>query len=260
MSGRRAWRAVALSICLLAVAPAAAEDVAVRLQYEVRYGILSLLSLQVATDLDGPRYRSRVRTETQGVVGVLYPWSAQTEAVGVREGVELHPRRHRSEGTYRSERRSVEIDYDDDGSVRSRVEPPPEEDWRHAVPAALQQATIDPITAGLRAVSSNCQGTLPVFDGRRRYDLRLESLGEADLPQSGDRVYAGPTQRCRAQVEALAGFWRVDPRDSEQPTYLDAWIASPRPGMPRVPVYLELTGARGTLKIDLTKADPAPAG
>jgi hypothetical protein len=260
MSPCRALRVLGLLALLAADLPAEAQDVVLSLQYEVRYGPLTLLSMRVTTDLERSRYRSRVHTQTEGIAGLMFPWESQTEAVGVRDGRVLRPHHLRSAGTYRSQRRVVEIDYDADGSVRSRVEPPPDGDWRDAVPPAMQQATIDPITAGMHTVvSGECRGTLPVFDGRRRYDLRLEVLEDAELPPSRHRVYAGPTRRCRAQVEALGGFWRVDPRDGEQPTFLDMWIAAPRTDLPRVPVYLELTGARGTLRIHLADVERLPS-
>jgi hypothetical protein len=93
-----------------------------------------------------------------------------------------------------------------------------------------------------------------VFDGHRRYDLRLEELPPATVPRYRGAVYAGEARRCRATVEARAGYWRDDPRSSKTPTTLDYWIASPGEHVPPVPVYLELSGARGTLGIVLTKA------
>ena len=130
--------------------------------------------------------------------------------------------------------------------MRAVVTPAPEKE-RDVVPDALQQATVDPLTASLLTVGTECRGLVPVFDGRRRYDLRLEELPPATVPWSRGALYAGSARRCRAIVEARAGFWRDDPRDSETPTTLDYWIASPGERLPPVPVYLELSGARGTL-------------
>lgn len=232
----------------------AADDAAVTVRYEVRYGPLRLLSVQVMTTVDGARYRSRSVMQTVGLVGTIYPWTAESEVFGARDGDSLRPQRHRATGRYRNQERLVEIDYDGE-RVRSRILPPADADDRTAVPAALQQGTVDPLTASLHAAAADCAGTIPVFDGRRRYDLRLHALDPAELAPAAGRLYAGPTRRCRAQVQARAGFWRSDPRDSEVPTYLDYWVATPRPGLPAVPVYLELSGARGTLRIDLVAVE-----
>jgi hypothetical protein len=102
-------------------------------------------------------------------------------------------------------------------------------------------------------VGTECRGVVPVFDGRRRYDLRLVEQTPAAVPREADEIYAGTARRCLATVEARAGLWRDDPRTSEKPTTLEFWIASPREGVPPIPVYLELSGPRGTLAMVLTR-------
>jgi hypothetical protein len=244
--------ASALLLASLGRALATGDD-GVALDYDVRFGPLRLLTMSFATEATGERYRASLVLETQGLIGRLFPWRAESETQGRRDGDLLRPERHRAEGTYRAIRRSVEIDYAPDGSVRSRIVPPPEQDGRDAVPDALQQATIDPITASLQAVAAACRGTLAVFDGRRRYDMHLAELPSGEVP-SRQGVYHGPARRCRATIEPHAGFWRSAPHESETPARLEFWIASPAPGLPPAPVYLELSGARGTLAVVLRRA------
>jgi hypothetical protein len=148
----------------------------------------------------------------------------------------------------------VVIDYGVGGAVVAAVEPPAEDDYREAVPIALQQETVDPLTATLNALASQCRGTVRVFDGRRRYDMELTDLGDADVPRSRGAAYAGPARHCRSEMRPIAGFWHAEPRHDERPARLDSWVASPRPGLPPIPVYLELSNPRGTLSIHLTAA------
>jgi hypothetical protein len=241
---------VALLLPVLAVAPAAGEPVV--LDYDVRFGPLRLVEMRTTATLQGRRYRAVADVRTVGIVATLFPWQSQARTDGWREESSLRPRQHRSEGLYRGERRLVEIDYTKEGAVRTQIEPPPEDDARDSVPLEMQRGTIDPLTATLAVLEADCRGTLRVFDGRRRYDLRLADLGQEVVEHSRHRLYAGPARRCRAIVEALGGFWRDDPRDSETPTTLDYWIARPERALPEVPVYIELAGARGTLRIHLT--------
>ena len=239
------------------VRAAYAGDFSLALDYDVRWGPFRILSMELTSEVAGDRYQATSVLETRGTIGLLFPWRSRAESSGRRDGPALRPERHRADGTYRSERRTVDIEYRRDGAVSASITPPPEEDVR--VPDELQRETVDPLTAGMLAVEDGCRGRVPVFDGRRRYDLRLEELAPGTVPESKGALYAGSARRCRAVVEARAGFWRFDPRDDSEPTILDFWIASPRGGMPPVPVYLELTGARGTLAIVLTKADEAAA-
>jgi hypothetical protein len=252
----RAAGSAALLVALIAGDAGASPPM--RLQYDVRYGPLRLVALRTTVLLDGERYRASSEMETVGIVASVFPWRSEAVSEGSRLQSSLVPQRHRSEGIYRGERRLVELDYGDGGMVQSRVEPPPEKDWREGVPLELQQTTIDPLTAGLAVMASDCRGRLPVFDGRRRYDLELTDLGQAEVESSSYHLYSGGARRCRAEVKALGGFWRDDPRHSEKPTTLDYWIAAPRGDLPPLPVYLELSGQRGTLSIHLTAVDGPP--
>jgi Protein of unknown function (DUF3108) len=228
----------------------------VTLHYDVRYGPLTILSLDATIRVADTTYRSTTRIRTEGVVRLVYPWTAEAVSDGMRDGATLTPRRHTADGVYLGEHRRVRIEYAADGSVASEIEPPPAADARDGVPPDMQRATIDPLTASLAAVSRQpCEGILPVFDGRRRYDMRLEDRGPAVVEPARDGVYAGVARRCRATIVAYSGFWRSDPRDSEVPTTLDYFVATPRDDIGPVPVYLELSGARGTLRIHLTSVE-----
>jgi hypothetical protein len=83
--------------------------------------------------------------------------------------------------------------------------------------------------------------------------MQLSELPAGDVP-SRRGIYRGPARRCRALIEPHAGFWHSAPHESEAPVRLEFWIASPAAGLPAAPVYLELTGARGTLAVVLRQA------
>jgi hypothetical protein len=247
--GRTAPFLVAL---VLLCRSAGAQGYAVELTYDVRWGPLSVLSMELTSRVGDDRYEATSVLQTKGLIGKVFPWRSNAESHGRRKGGALRPDWHRSDGTYRSERRTVAIDYPEDAPLRVVVTPQPEKQ-RDVVPEDLQQATVDPLTASLMTVGTECRGVVPVFDGRRRYDLRLAEQAPAAVPRDADEIYAGTARRCLATVEARAGVWRDDPRKSDKPTTLEFWIASPREGVPQIPVYLELSGARGTLAMVLTR-------
>jgi len=247
-------------VCAALVAPAAAQDTGVVLDYDVHYGVLPIMTIHTTTELDRTQYRTRSDMRTVGAVRLLFPWSASSVASGQRNDGELRPALYRSIGEYRGERRLAEITYTGDGTVQARSEPPADEDDREPVARDLQDRTIDPLTATLAALARNCRGTLPVFDGRRRYDIALTDLGEEPSLPSSRPNYAGPARHCRGVVTPLGGFWRSSARRGEEPKQLDYWIAPPRPGLMAIPVYLELAAPAGTLAISLTQAESLPTG
>lgn len=229
-------------------------------EYAVHYGPLTILSLRARTESGDGRYRTTTEARTVGLAGVVFPWHASATTEGRLEASGMQPVTHRSSGEYRGQQRSVTIDYGAAGGVVAAIQPPAADDYRDAVPIALQQETIDPLTATLSALASNCRGSVRVFDGRRRYDMQFTDLGEADVPQSVDTIYTGRARHCRSEMQPIAGFWRTGPQHDERPSRLDSWIASPRPDLPAVPVYLELSSQRGTLSIHLTGVTAEPSG
>jgi hypothetical protein len=250
----------AVAFGALASARAAAGDAGAALQYAVRYGPLQVLELRTTTRFDGERYHASSDLRTVGIVAALFPWSSSSDSSGVRSDGAMRPQRYHSSGEYRGRARVAQLDYDSGGSIRAQVEPPPEQDDRDPVPAALQEGTIDPLSATMSAVLSGCRGQLRVFDGRRRYDLSLTDLGDTDTPSSRYTLYSGRSRHCRAAIEPLAGFWRSEPRHDERPTQIDFWVAPPKPGLLAVPVYLEITAPRGTLAVHLASAEALPNG
>lgn len=249
-----------LILVLLLVATSAAAAEHLELEYEVRYGPLRIMAMRNTSQQLDDRYVATSEMRTLGMVGTLFPWQATARTIGRGRGTALAPEAHRTDGTLREARRTVTIDYGGDGAVRAEVAPPADSDERDPVPPDLQQATIDPLTAGLAAVASGCRGTLRVFDGRRRYDMTLSDLGEGELPGGSDGVYRGRARHCRAAITPLAGFWRRNREKDYRPSALDAWIASAVPGVRPVPVYLELQAPVGTVGIHLLRAAALPDG
>jgi len=246
------------AVTAVLVASSAGAQSAMTTEYDVRYGPLTVLSLRATTESAEGRYRTTTDAHTVGVVAMMFPWHASATTEGRIEANGFRPVAHRSSGEYRGQRRSVVIDYGVGGAVVAAVEPPADDDYREAVPIAAQQETVDPLTATLSTLASQCRGTVRVFDGRRRYDMDLTDLGEADVPRSRGAAYAGSARHCRTEMRPIAGFWRTGPQHDERPSRLDSWIASPRPGLPPVPVYIELSSQRGTLSIVLTTVTAAP--
>ncbi|MDX2169624.1 MAG: DUF3108 domain-containing protein [Deltaproteobacteria bacterium] len=238
---------------VLFAAPVAASD-GIALDYEVRYGPLQILAMHSTMRQIADRYQARSEMRTVGMVALLFPWSATSSTDGHASGTTLRPELHRTRGELRGTARSVAIDYGPAGSVSTAVAPPAEDDERDPVPAALQQDTIDPLTAGLAAVASGCRGTLRVFDGRRRYDMALNDRGDGEVPSSRHNLYNGRARLCRVTITPLAGFWRRNTQEDYRPSQLDAWVAAPAAGLRPVPVYLELTAPRGTVGIHLSAA------
>ena len=110
-------------------------------------------------------------------------------------------------------------------------------------PATMQQRleSLDPISAVLAlalankkdANFQNCQGSLKVFDGKQRYNLRLEAQGKEKIRT---KAYKGLATRCYVWYVPIAGFNADDLNDPGYEKPVIMWLADePFAGL-RLPV------------------------
>ena len=99
----------------------------------------------------------------------------------------------------------------DEGNVKElETAPLPSRDLV-PVTEANRQGITDPLTAMLFSTAATgkglsrdtCRHTLPIFDGRHRYDLKLAFKHTDQV--AADKGYAGPVVVCSARYEPIAG-------------------------------------------------------
>jgi Protein of unknown function (DUF3108) len=132
---------------------------------------------------------------------------------------------------------------------------------RIPVTDAHRRGVIDPLSAGLIRVSGSgdpisreaCRRTIPVFDGRMRFDLQL-SFKRVERVQA-QKGYQGPVAVCGVQFVPLAGYvaerpaikWLIAQQDMEM------WLA-PIPGTRIVAPYrLSLATPLGRAVLEATE-------
>src|SRR6266566_5151632 len=99
----------------------------------------------------------------------------------------------------------------DEGSVKELAATVPPKSDRMPVTQANRQGIVDPLTAMLFSAAAAgeglsrevCRHTLPIFDGRQRYDLKL-AFKRMDKV-TAEKGYAGPVVVCSAGYEPIAG-------------------------------------------------------
>ncbi len=150
--------------------------------------------------------------------------------------------------------RSVRVEFSD-VAARSEVEPP-FGSWG-VPPASDSDRTdvIDPMTAFFELSrrledGRGCEGRLAVFDGKARYDLRLETVG---TDRVRTRAWRGEALLCHAWYEPISGYDPEDyPSESELRHPLELWLAPITPDAAYLPVRLHTRAGFGGVTIELT--------
>ena len=246
------YAALAALTLLLAPPAAAAPNDRMNLLYEVYSGGFHVLNFELDLALAPERYDVTARINSAGFVGWFLSWRQVSESRGQLGRDTVAPELHRSQAEFRGRKRSVEIDYDAGKVGDVRVQPPAREDeGRDEVSVERRREAMDPISSILGAIrrlsaGEGCGGRLPVFDGRRRYDLVLtdRSRGQG-LPQlagaASDRI------QCDFVYEPIAGHNRrdADPETKDKRRIQSGRVFAERNGSLIVPVRIEIDGDWG---------------
>ena len=214
-TGSRRLAGLALGALLVAAAPAAAEapaDTRVDLTYRVYGGGLLILSLDTSAALGPSRYEIASQAATEGLVDRLFHGRLTSSAQGrlTDQGPRLERYRQAYKGRFGD--RSIDMRLADDGSYDVAAEPEEAVPGQAPVDPRKVVGTVDPLTASIHAAlagaDSPCKARVPVFDGRRVYDLDFSMLATDRLEPRAAGEFAGEAWRCEVAYRPVSGFTR----------------------------------------------------
>ena len=138
--------------------------------------------------------------------------------------------------------------------------PEPENDDRTQVPQGMRTGVLD-LTSGILSViwrmqdNEACEATLPVFDGRRRYDLVFFHGGKHKLHANGYSPFVGHAIVCQLSVQKKAGFKQTDRSGwNDGDRRATVWMGKPFPNAPPLPIRMTLDTPFGGLVAHLSAA------
>ena len=186
-------------------------------------------SVKLSIDDQDSRTVSKLAMKSKGMFKFLtgYKSKATAHSTGGIEGMSPMPLSYDSTYKTKNTERRVEIRYDGaTGEIDTFGSWKFDKPRKPKVPASLQAATVDPLTAMVQfrhwirelRIGGGVQkvGTaepvaeskvLDVFDGRRRYQLQIGLLERFEADYDGRDV---PALRFRVDMKALAGFSEKD--------------------------------------------------
>lgn len=230
------------------------------LHYEAYAAGIPVLTLDFRLAEEPAAYEVSGFIKAAGVLRLFSSYRLTTESRGAVAADDLRPALHDTASGSRGKERHAHLDYRGDGSVRAVLNPP--EDPGRPLPSPQQTTgTVDPLTAILSMSRSfrqtgHCGVTVPVFDGRRRYDLVLTDEAVEPAEAVAGDAPRGAMHRCHVDMVKIAGFsWDRD--YSPHTNHGQVWIAPPRPGAPPMPVRLEFASDWGPITVKMLKVDPA---
>ena len=222
------------------------------------FSLTTTVTLPAGTVPGNGGYSISADGRTAGNLRLLYPYAANINASGALKNQAATPRQFRSVSQILGQREAVTLTYGAGGKVGIDAQPL----TRQAQQAAAQSfanGTMDPASAVVAMVATfarthQCQGLYKLFDGVRRYDLKLSQAGFVDLAPLQQSYYDGSATECRAEPLLLQGFSAMAAQSQFYPQSARLWLAPAVIGLPAIPVRIEARNALGMMILDLVQA------
>lgn len=150
--------------------------------------------------------------KTSGLGAFLKKWAIWAISTGTFSGQDVVPATHLQQNLNKKNRR-VEMKYGPDTVDISIVPPlgsqgvPPATPKQRFESDDTLSVLLNLSMGGFKTSEKVCDGTVPVFDSKQHYNLRMEQDGEKYIKQKG---FKGDTIRCKIYYEAVSGY---DPED-----------------------------------------------
>ncbi|MBN9525272.1 MAG: DUF3108 domain-containing protein [Alphaproteobacteria bacterium] len=202
---------------LLATAPvltarAEGETHRLRFSFDFYSGGAQLMTVDTQAVRQGEAYRGESTARSTGVFDFLMRLRSLNTVEGMIDGGVVMPRRFVTDADWRFSKRRVDITWNERREAISVADPPPEADDRDPVEPAQTVGALDPLSAALAQVlytaDKPCETRVPIFDGRRRYDLVMTLDGEDTFTPTDYTSFTGKALRCAIRVERIAGYAR----------------------------------------------------
>ena len=239
------------------------------LRYDVYAGGFKALNASLELDLTKQAYDIGLDAQTDGFIGSIFPWKGSYSTSGHSEKGVLIPTVSTSRSTWRHDEKMTEMSYDPKGNLlKTTTQQGDKTVVKRDTQEELTKDTVDMLTGALLMMQNTkntekCDGSFPVFDGKRRFNITLKDDGKDDIAKSKYSNFHGVALRCTLKVEPVAGF---KPKDKQRgwmavqehteglkkpPTI---WFARLDDNSPVVPVRMEINSSYGAVVAHLSSA------
>lgn len=211
------WRGAAFSIFAaaagLVIQPAAARDVpwpsAVNARYRLSFNGFDVGVYDFTSRYDSKSYSATGKTKISALFGA-FKWTGTFEGNGSFDDIGPHPVAYRMTYKSKSKVTSVKMGFDGSGVTSVALLPNklPHPDAIKLKPDNLKHV-FDPISATLAISNATgadaCNRTIPIFDGKARFDLRMSLKGREAIREKHPSGQPRELIICRIKYVPIAG-------------------------------------------------------
>ncbi|MGH6864768.1 MAG: DUF3108 domain-containing protein [Methyloceanibacter sp.] len=247
--GSRRYSVILAALLLMALAPERSSSEAagpgagqVVVTYDAALAGLSLGEFQVTASFNGSAYEMAADGSFSLLAGMLYSASGKTTSSGKLTDAAAQPAKFALDykGGKKRERRRLTFFR---GAVSQVTIVPRKKPNPRNIPISTEQLkdVLDPLTAAFLSVRGSgeqeiCRQTIPVFDGRQRFDLVLTPKRSESLGDEAPEGLSGPIAVCRVRNQPIGGYRPDNPgvKYMSKNEEIEAWLVR----VPRTDLYM----------------------
>lgn len=195
-------------------------------------GGITMGKVDMDATLRGGEYQVVSNLQTSGIVNAFWQAEIQASSSGRVTDKTFAPALYDSFNTRQAtgRRQQVSLSYEGESPPRLYADPPYSTSGFEVKPQEAKD-TLDPLSAltliasGVAARDGNpCAITLPVFDGRRRYNVEMAKVHDIDIKMDNG-LYQGKAVQCDIRYRPVAGFRQRLLSNNDSFPVIRAWVA-----------------------------------
>ncbi len=179
--------------------------------YEVQFGNLIVGKAKVFFRLTSLNLNINIKSQTAGILDALYEYDGVLKSSSIKKKGIWLPNKFSASGVFNKKKRTSDIAWVNDYKTVIYVNVPTLDLKKyHEVQKSSLVNVIDPITAFMRVIEkineeNTCDQNFKVFDGRRRYDLKIKTIGNSIIDNDRPKSYKGNVLICGLRVFPIGG-------------------------------------------------------
>ena len=178
--------------------------------FEVQFGNLIVGKAEVSLINDEKKILVKAKTKTAGFLNTFYEYQGELSSWSLKNGEVWKPHKFSTNGFFKNKNRISELNWDKDNSVSYKIDPVLDLKEVHDIDKPTLNEVIDPLTSIINVIENikatkTCDQSFKIFDGRRRYDLIIKTLGKENLVNDRPKSFSGNVTTCGVKMIPIGG-------------------------------------------------------
>ena len=239
--------------------------------YDVYVGGVHLIQAESYFEEKNGKYHARVNAHTYGFWYRMLPWDSVLEVRGKLKNNKFTPVEFFTRDEWDHKPKITKLHFKKNGDVNPEFDPPSHDENREIVTQKMRHGSLDPVSALFQLLAhvdaeKSCNTTVPVFDGKRRFDITGTDFGTEYVDEEDYGIFKGDARVCDAGFTMIAGEWKdrkpskfwqkSETEDGRDPFHI--YLAPVGPGGKELAIRLESSSVFGLIIGHLSKWEFAP--